>query len=70
MRKITFIINDLEWFRKYYKISDSQFDDIFGNEKSFKCIYILYGEGKKIPERYELTDFDGNKINLDELNGY
>lgn len=70
MRKVTFIINDLEWFRKFYKMSDVQFNDIFGNEKPFKCIYVLYGEGNKILERYELTDLDGNKIHRDELNGY
>lgn len=69
MRKITFMINDLEWFRKYYKMLESQFNDIFKNEKPFKCIYVLYGEGKKA-QRYELTDFDGNKININELNGY
>lgn len=70
MRKVTFIINDLEWFRKFYKMSDSQFKDIFANQKSFNCIYTLYGEERKHPDRYELTDFDGNKISIDNLNGY
>lgn len=70
MRKITFIINDLEWFQKYYKMSDVQFNIIFGNEKPFKCIYVLYGEKGKHPDRYELIDFAGNKISIDNLNGY
>ena len=25
MRKVTFTINDLEWFRKFYKMSDAHF---------------------------------------------
>lgn len=70
MRKVTFIINDLEWMRKYYKLSDKQFNDTFADEKPFKCIYTLYGEGKKFPDKYELTDYDGNKIHMDDLNGY
>lgn len=70
MRKVTFTINDLEWFRKFYKMSDAQFKDIFDNQESFKCTYTLYGEGKKYPDRYELTDFDGNKISINDLNGY
>lgn len=70
MRKITFTINDLEWFRKYYKMSELQFNDIFGNEEPFKCIYVLYGEKKECPDRYELTDLNGNKININDLNGY
>ena len=70
MRKVTFTINDLEWFRKFYKMSDAQFKDIFADQESFKCIYTLYGEGKKYPSKYELTDFDGNKISINDLNGY
>lgn len=70
MRKVIFIINDLEWFRKFYKMSDVRFKDIFAEQESFKCIYTLYGEGGKCPDRYELTDFDGNKININDLNGY
>lgn len=69
MRKVIFKIDDLEWFRKYYKLTEEQFCDMFRNQKSFKCIYILYGEGQQI-DRYELTDYDGNNIRLDGLNGY
>lgn len=70
MRKVTFIINDLKWMRKFYKLSDEQFNDMFKNQKPFKCIYTLYGEGNKSPDRYELTDYDGNNININDLNGY
>lgn len=50
-------------------MSDLQLKDIFADQEPFKCIYILYGD-KKQPEKYELTDFDGNKININALNGY
>ena len=69
MRKVIFTINDLEWMRKYYKLTEEQFSEMFKDQESFKCIYTLYGEGK-IVDRYELTDYDGNKIHMDELNGY
>lgn len=69
MRKVTFIINDLEWMRKYYKLTEEQFTEMFKDQQAFKCIYTIYGEGN-IADRYELTDYDGNKIHLDELNGY
>ena len=51
-------------------MSELQFNDIFGNEEPFKCIYVLYGEKKECPDRYELTDLNGNKININDLNGY
>lgn len=69
MRKVTFIINDLKWMRKYYKLTEEQFAEMFKDQESFKCIYTLYGKGKMV-DRYELTDYDGNKVHMDELNGY
>ncbi len=69
MRKVIFTINDLEWMRKYYKLTKSQFSEIFKDQEPFKCIYTLYGEGN-IVDRYKLTDYDGNKITLDDLNCY
>ena len=69
MRKVIFKIDDLEWFRQYYKLSEEQFSDIFSDQQPFKCIYILYGEGQQV-DRYELTDYTGNNIYLNDLNGY
>lgn len=68
MRKITFNINDLEWMRQHYKISDKEFDNIFGDKTSFQVTYILVGN--ESPDRYELFDMDGNKLNINDRNGY
>lgn len=69
MRKVTFYINDLEWFRKFYNLSDKQMEDLFSDTSSFKVIYILYGDGNNA-DRFTLTDYDGNKIDINSLNGY
>lgn len=63
MRKVTFFIDDLAFFNLEAPGVD------LGDKESFKAIYTLYGEGKNI-ERYELTDQEGNKIPLTDLNGY
>lgn len=69
MRKVIFTIDDLAWMQKHYNLTEEQKQDIFGDKESFKVIYTLYGEGKNI-DRYTLTDHNGNKINLNDLNGY
>lgn len=69
MRKVTFTIDDLAFFKKYHNLTEEQMKDIFKDKKSFKVIYTLYGDGKNV-DRYELTDYDGNKVNMDDLNGY
>lgn len=69
MRKVIFKIDDIEWFRRFYKVSEEDFYKIFAGKESFKVIFTLYGNGKNV-ERYILTDFNGNKKNINELNGY
>lgn len=73
MRKVTFYIDDLAYFRrtleKEANITPEQIDGILSNLNGFSVIYTLYGEGKHI-DRYALTDVDGNKININDLNGY
>lgn len=69
MRKVIFKINDLEWMRKFYKLTEESAKDIFKNQESLKVIYTLIGNDKKV-DRYELTDYDGNKIDYNSLNGY
>lgn len=69
MRKVVFTIDDLAWFKRFYNLTEEQKQDIFNDEESFKVIYTLYGEGKNI-DRYTLTDHDGNKVKLNDLNGY
>lgn len=69
MRKVTFYIDDLEWFRKFYDLTDKQMKDLFLDKDSFKVIYTLYGEKDEI-DHYTLTDYDGNKIDYNTLNGF
>lgn len=61
MRKVVFYIDDLCYFRKEFNLTETQSNDIFNGEDSFKVIYTLYGEGKVI-NNYELTDYNGNRI--------
>jgi len=69
MRKVTFYIDDLKWFRKSYNLTDKQMEDFFSDTSSFKVIYTLYGDGNNA-DRYVLTDYDGNKVDINSLNGY
>ena len=74
MRKVTFIIDDEQYFRKEFKrqnpqLTENQIDDILSDTVSFKAVLTLYGEGK-ILNRYELTDENGNQMSINDLNGY
>lgn len=69
MRVVTFKIDDIAWMEKFYNLSEEQKKDIFEDQEPFKAIYTLYGNGTNV-NRYTLTDYDGNKISLDDLNGY
>ena len=74
MRKVTFIIDDEQYFRKEFKrqnpqLTENQIDDILSDTVSFKAVLTLYGEGK-ILNRYELTDENGNQMSMNDLNGY
>lgn len=72
MRKVIFTIDDMEYFKRMLQKQNTTEEaqkDILDNLNQFKVIYTLYGEGKKV-DRYTLTDHDGNKINLNDLNGY
>lgn len=69
MRKVKFFIDDLRYFKEKFNLDDKQLKEMFNDKESFKAIYTLYGEGKTT-ERYELTDYSENKININSLNGY
>lgn len=69
MRKITYRIDDWEYMKRQNNLSDEQMENIVPKSNSFRVIYTLYGEKHNI-DRYELTNYDGNKIPLDSLNGY
>lgn len=68
-RKVAFIINDLEYFRKFYNLTDEQFNSMLADQKPFKAVYTLIGNDKTV-DKYILTDMDGNKLYMDDLNGY
>ena len=80
MRKVTYYINDLEWFRNDLihhnpELTLKQIEDILNNlNPSFIAVYTLIGDSQ--PERYELDIAFGNQtlekasINSDRLNGY
>lgn len=70
MRKVTFIIDDIASMKEIYKneLSGDKFDNIMKDQKPFKAIFSLIGN--KYPDRYELSDADGNKLNINDLNGY
>lgn len=69
MRKVTFYIDDLEYFRKAYNLTDEQMKNIFPDKDSFKIIYTVFGEGRYI-DRSILTDYNGQKIDRNTLNGF
>ena len=75
MRKVTFKIDDVQFFRKLFKrrnpkLTEKQIDELVSDMKpSFKAMFTLYGNSN-FPDRYELTDIDGKQINMNDLNGY
>jgi hypothetical protein len=66
MRKVTFVIDDVASMRELYK--DDLTEELTKDKESFKVIYSLIGN--KDPDRYELHDMNGNKLNVNDLNGY
>ena len=72
MRKVIFTIDDLEYFKRMLQkqnVTEEAQKDILDNLNQFKVIFTLYGNGNCF-ERYTLTDYDGNKVNYNDLNGY
>lgn len=69
MRKVVFTIDDIEYFKQTFKLPDEQFAEIFKDKDSFKAVYTLTGNGN-VPDKYDLTDYNGNKIFANSLNGY
>lgn len=69
MRKVIFKIDDIVWMKRHYNLTEEQTKEIFSNQKPFRVLYTLIGEGKGV-DRYELTDYEGSKLRMDDLNGY
>jgi len=80
MRKVTYYINDLEWFRNDLihhnpELTLKQIEDILNNmSPTFTAVYSLIGESQ--PERYELqiafgdAELEKTNTNSNRLNGY
>lgn len=69
IRKVKYYIDDLKWFQWFYGFTKTKMNELFEGQESFKVIYTLIGDGKTV-DRYELTDYKGNKVLLSSLNGY
>lgn len=72
MRKVTFTINDHEFFRRHFNFSDDEMMTLYGDEPGFRAKYTLISrpDNDRMIDRYELTDLDGNKMDLSTLNPY
>ena len=74
MRKITFAIDDYNYFKNlfYNRFPESPKEDIekalAGLNSCFKATFILTGD--KFPDQYKLFDENGEKMNINDLNGY
>ena len=74
MRKVTFMIDDYNYFKNlfYSRFSESPKEDIekalSGLNSCFKATFILTGE--EFPDQYELLSENGEKMNINDLNGY
>lgn len=74
MRKVTFHIDDAQYFKGQFKkenpnLTDEEINSILCGQNPFRVIYSLFGDEKTI-DHYELTDYDGKKININNLNGF
>lgn len=73
MRRVTFYIDDNEFFRKELieknGLTPKQAEEIVADLKSFVAVYILIGKGNT-PDRYELYDGKGNKLSINDVNNY
>lgn len=69
MRIVIFKIDDQAWMQNAYNMTNEQTTHIFDNVKPFRVIYTIIGE-KTNADRYTLTDYEGNKLNINDMNGY
>lgn len=43
MRKVKYYIDDFQWFKRFYGLSDTEMNHIFGNIKTFKAVLWIGG---------------------------
>lgn len=65
MKKITFFIDYNEWLKKQYDLSNEEVNCL----ENVKFIFTLYGNDS-CANCYALTDYDGNKLNINELSPF
>ena len=68
MRKVKFLIDDNKYFINQFD-GKPELQKHFEEKDSFQAVFTLYGCGQNI-DRYTLTDYNGNKIDINPLNGY
>ncbi len=73
MKKVTYYIDDIEYFRRDFKencgIAEDKAEEMIEDKEPFRCIYTLTGSGKTV-QKYTLTDFNGKNIDINKLNGF
>lgn len=74
MRKVSYYIDDVEYLRRSFKeenpgLTQMEINLILDGLNEFKAVYTIIGNGQQ-PDRYELVDENGNKMNINDLNGY
>lgn len=72
IKAITFYIDDCKYFRRQLKeqgFAENSIDDILNTVEPFRAVYTLIGRPSN-SDYYSLTDFDGNRISINALNGY
>ena len=67
MKAIKYIIRDREYFKKLYGATINV-DEVLGNTTDFNVNYTLFETETGL--RYEIDDLKGNKLNINDLNGY
>lgn len=74
MRKVSYYIDDVEYLRRSFKeenpgLTQEEVDRILAGVNGFKAVYTIIGNVRQ-PDRYELVDENGHKMNINDLNGY
>lgn len=72
-RIVTYHIDDATYFRALFAsqgATPEQVENIVDMMNAFEARYTLMGTPGQYPDRYELFDKNGNKMNICDLNGY
>ena len=76
MKERKFLIDLNKYFTRDFKrqspdITDKEINNLLEGLENWQAIFILTGsDGSKQPDKYSLTDTEGNEININTLNGF